>query len=125
RARADGAGGQPIRRRTGGAADRRHSRGPDPMTALAFAALAISIGLMYVLGARMFSSARFGIVPVALFALTPLLWRQSQNAPASLDPLPFVVGWLLAVAHFQRAHAKGWPVVAGGLLGVGVYTSHA
>jgi len=97
----------------------------DQMTPLSFAALAASIGLMYLVGARMFASARFGVVTVALFALTPLLWRQSQHAPASLDPLPFVVGWLLAVAHFQPAQATRWPVVAGGLLGVGVYTSHA
>ena len=95
------------------------------MTPLPFAAVTASIGLMYALGARMFSGAWSGMVPAALFALTPLLWRQSQNAPASLEPLPFVVGWLWAVAHFQRARATFWPVVAGGLLGVGVYTSHA
>jgi hypothetical protein len=95
------------------------------MTPLAFAALTASIGLMYLLGARMFASARFGIVTVALFALTPLLWRQSQAAPASLAPLPFVVGWLLAVSHCDRAHSMWWPIVAGGSLGAGVYTSHA
>ena len=95
------------------------------MTPLPLVALAASIGLIYLLGTRMFASARFGIVTVALFALTPLLWRQSQNAPASLAPLPFVVGWLLAVAHFQHARPTWWPVVAGGFLGAGVYTSHA
>ena len=54
------------------------------MTPPSVAALTASIGLMYVVGARMFAGARFGIVTVALFALTPLLWRQSQHAPASL-----------------------------------------
>ena len=95
------------------------------MSALTVAAGIASVGLMYVLGARMFASARFGIVTAGLFALTPLLWRQSQNAPASFYALPFVVGWLLAVAHFQDTRAPWWSAVAGGVLGVGVYTSLA
>jgi hypothetical protein len=73
----------------------------------------------------MFASTRFGIVTAAVFALTPLLWRQSQSAPGSLAPLPFVAGWLLAVAHSQAARATWWPFVAGALLGAGVYTSLA
>lgn len=95
------------------------------MTLVAGAVLIASIGLMYFLGARMFASARMGIVTVALFALTPLLWLQSQQAPASLEPLPFVVGWLLAVANFRNDRAAWWPVAAGGCLGAGVYTSQA
>jgi hypothetical protein len=95
------------------------------MTPLSFTALTASVGLMYLLGARIFASWRFGIVPAALFALTPLLWRQSQYAPASLEPLPFVVGWLLAVAHAQRARGTWAAVIAGGVLGVGMYTSLA
>ncbi len=95
------------------------------MSALPLAAGFASLGLMYVLGARMFASARFGIVTAGVFALTPLVWRQSQNAPASLYGLPFVVGWLLAVVHFQNARAPWWSAVAGGVLGLGVYTSYA
>jgi len=95
------------------------------MTPAALAALTASIGLMYVLGARIFASTRMGIVTVALFALTPLLWLQGRQAPASLEPLPFVVGWLLAAAHIQHDRAGWWPVAAGGCLGAGVYTSQA
>jgi len=95
------------------------------MTPLSLAALATSTVFMYLLGARLFASARFAVLTAALFALTPLLWRQSQGAPASLYPLPFVAGWLFAVAHFRSAHAAWWPVIAGALLGGGVYTSNA
>jgi hypothetical protein len=95
------------------------------MTQLAVAVLAASIGVMYLVGARTFGRARFGVATVALFASTPLLWRQSQHAPASLEPLPFVVGWLLAVSHFERTRSPWWPVAAGASLGLGVYTSHA
>jgi hypothetical protein len=87
------------------------------------AALA-SLGLMYAVGARIFGGAGWGIVTGALFASTPLIWRQFQIAPSSLYPLPFVIGWLVAVAQFQATRAPRWLAVAGALLGAGVYTSH-
>ena len=95
------------------------------MTPLSLAALTASTVFMYLLGARLFASARFAVLTAALFVLTPLLWRQTQDAPASLYALPFVAGWLFAAAHMQSAHTSGWPVIAGGLLGGGVYTSNA
>src|SRR5713226_9231460 len=95
------------------------------MSVLTFLAGLTSVGLMYVLGERMFASARFGLVTAGIFALTPLVWRQIQNAPASLYPLPFVLGWLWAVAQFGDSREAWWPAVAGGLLGLGVYSSHA
>src|SRR5712692_8719760 len=95
------------------------------MSVLTFLAGLTSVGLMYVLGARMFASARFGLVTAGIFALTPLIWRQAQDAPASLYPLPFVLGWLWAVAHFPDGRAPWWAAVAGGLLGLGVYSSRA
>jgi len=95
--------------------------------ALAFVTVTTSIAVLYLLGARMFASARFGILTAVLLALTPLLWRQAQGAPASLAPLPFVVGWLWAVAHIERADTVSvrWAAAAGGILGLGVYTSLA
>jgi hypothetical protein len=57
--------------------------------------------------------------------LTPLLWQQSRNAPASLSPLLFVIGWLWAVGHVQGDRAFWWSAVGGGVLGAGVYTSNA
>jgi hypothetical protein len=97
------------------------------VTALTLLALTASMALLYRLGARIFVSARFGILTAALFALTPLLWRQTEGAPAALAPLPFVIGWLWAVAHIERADAVSfrWAVFAGAVLGVGVYTSRA
>jgi hypothetical protein len=84
-----------------------------------------SVGLMGVLGARMFASVRLGLVTAGIFALTPLIWRQAEAAPASLYPLPFVLGWLLAVAHFTDHRASPWAAIAGGFLGLGVYSSRA
>ena len=95
------------------------------MSPIALAVVSASLGLMYFAGARMFSNSRYGIVTAALFALTPLLWTQSQYAPSSLAPLPLVAGWLVAIAHFQHDRRPWWPVAAGSLLGLGVYTSNA
>ena len=78
---------------------------------------------MYVLGLRMFASAGFGVVMAAIFGSTPLIWSQSQSAPASLYPLPLVVVWLVAATHLGKA--ASWAAVAGGILGLGVYLSSA
>jgi hypothetical protein len=88
------------------------------------AALA-SLVSMYVLGARMFASTRWGVIMAGLFASTPLIWRQLQSAPASLYPLPFIGGWLVAVAHFEDTRSPWWLAAGGALLGAGVYTSNA
>ena len=96
------------------------------MTPFAFASVAASIGMISAAGAQTFPTGRFGgVVAGGLFALTPLLWLQAQHAPASIVPLLFVAGWLVAVAHFQPARPGWWPALAGALLGAGVYTSYA
>jgi hypothetical protein len=80
---------------------------------------------MYVTGARIFGSVPWAIVTAALFASTPLIWRQFGIAPASLYPLPFVSGWLAAIAYFDATRAAWWLAVAGATLGAGVYASHS
>ena len=95
------------------------------MTPLSFAAFTASTVLVSLLGARLFASPRFAVLTGVLFVLTPLLWRQTQDASGSLYALPFVAGWLFAAAHMTSTHASWWPVIAGGLLGGGVYTSNA
>jgi hypothetical protein len=96
------------------------------MTALSFAAIAVSVAMIHVPGSRIFAPGRLGgVVTAGLFALTPLLWLQARHAPGSLVPLPFVVGWLLAIAQCQPGRSMWWPAVAGAFLGAGVYTSYA
>lgn len=81
--------------------------------------------LLVFVGARIFSSARWGLVAAALFALSPIIWRQAVIAPAMLYPLPLVMGWLLAATYARSADARWWAVAAGACLGAGVYTSNA
>src|SRR3989338_5839701 len=85
----------------------------------------IAIGFAYAVGTRVFAGPRLGALTAGILALTPLLWRQAQSAPASLFPLPFVMGWLWAVAHVEDARSPRWAAAAGVCLGVGVYSTHA
>ena len=84
-----------------------------------------AIALMYIAGAKLFANARFGGMTAAVFALTPLIWYQLQSQPVSLYPLLFVAGWLAAVAYSDDLRAPAWAALAGGVLGLGVYGSHA
>jgi hypothetical protein len=86
------------------------------------AALLASSACLYIVVSRSGRAWR-GVVAAAIFASTPLIWRQYQGAPSTLYVLPVIAAWLAAVAYFQ---ATGSPVAlpaAGALLGVGVYTS--
>lgn len=92
---------------------------------VALAAGTAALACLYLLGARLFAKPAGGVVAVAFFVLTPLLWRQAAVAPAALYPLPFVLGWLLAVDSFWSARPQWAAAAAGVLLGLGVYSSHA
>ncbi len=84
-----------------------------------------SVVLLYIVGAKLFANTRDAMITAAVLALTPLLWYQLQRQPTSLYALPFVAGWLAAVACSDQLRAPLWSAVAGALLGLGMYGSHA
>ena len=63
------------------------------------------------------------LLPALLLALTPLIWRQASTAPITLVPVVLIAVWLFAVASLQGARATVWAIVAGGVLGAGMYVS--
>jgi hypothetical protein len=84
---------------------------------------------MVMSGALIFAAARTatgawpaGAFAAIAFAISPLLWSDPPQ-PASLYPLPFVCAWLWASAMWLRRGERVWALVAGGLLGAGVYAS--
>ncbi len=85
----------------------------------------VSVVLLYIVGAKLFANTRDAMITAAVLALTPLLWYQLQRQPTSLYALPFVAGWLAAVACSDQLRAPLWSAVAGALLGLGMYGSHA
>jgi hypothetical protein len=82
----------------------------------------ISTGLIYVLGARLFSSKTYGAIVAACFATTPLVMLAARGGSASLYQLPFVIGWLLCVDRFRTSGATRDLAGAGAVLGLGVYS---
>ena len=82
----------------------------------------LSTVLMYAVGARVFRSHGFGLAVAGIFALTPLLFVQSQLAAGPHQALPFVIGWLLCVVRFLESSEPRWLLAAGGILGCGLYS---
>jgi hypothetical protein len=94
--------------------------------ALPYVAILSSAGLLFAVGTRLFGGTRSGAIAIATFLTTPLIWFAARSTPHALYPLPFVVGWVLAVANLQQRRAEWWwPAIAGGMLGLGVLTTPA
>jgi hypothetical protein len=85
----------------------------------------VTAGLLFVVGAGLFGGAGFGAATALLFLTTPIVWYAQQTAPHALYPLPFVAGWLAAVARFQPGATWGPPAAAGVALGLGLLTTPA
>lgn len=82
----------------------------------------VSAGLIYALGARLFSSKGLGLLVAACFLTTPLVFHAVGVGSASLYQLPFVIGWLLCVERFRSSGAGRDLAGAGAVLGLGVYS---
>lgn len=78
-----------------------------------------STALMYFAGTSVLGDRRLGALAAALFPLTPLLVRVGRP---SADPLLFVVAWLLALMLGSQPSRTAWLLVAGGSLGLGLYS---
>jgi 4-amino-4-deoxy-L-arabinose transferase-like glycosyltransferase len=68
---------------------------------LPVAAIAIAnVWLMYLAGRRLFGGRRFAILAALLLALTPAHLVVARQALDYLAPVPFVLGWLIALLVF-------------------------
>ena len=82
----------------------------------------LSTGLIYALGARLFSSKAGGMLVAAFFLTTPLIYHAVRGGSASLYQLPFVIGWLLCIDRFRTSGAARDLAGAGAVLGLGLYS---
>ena len=83
---------------------------------------ALDVVLMYAVARRLFGRERDAIVAAILLALTPAHFIHSRIAMDYLYPVPFVLGWLLALAAFLDRQRLWMLFVATSLLGIGVYS---
>ena len=85
----------------------------------------VTIGLMYFVGRRLFTSAWYGALAAAILALTPAEFIASRFKVESHFPLPFLVGWMLCVLVYQDTRRTRWLAAGGLTLGFGLYGYHA
>jgi hypothetical protein len=78
--------------------------------------------LLYLVARRLGLSRRLGLVAALLLALSPAHFMMSRQALDFLLPVPFVLGWLLALATFSDTRRAPAAFVSGALLGLGCYT---
>lgn len=82
----------------------------------------VSILLTFLLARRLFASDWLGLAAAAMIALTPAHFINSRLALSVVYPVPFILGWLLCLAHFAERGARR-PLVAGAaILGIGIYS---
>jgi hypothetical protein len=65
------------------------------------------------------------MLPMIVFALTPLVWRQASMAPVTLVPVVLIMLSLAAVAGASTASRAVWAMVGGAALGAGMYFTTA
>jgi hypothetical protein len=87
---------------------------------------ALDVALVYLLGLRLFgddaSGEGWALVAALLLALTPAHYIHSRIAMDYIYPLPFVLGWLLALSFYLERRQARLLFVATSLLGFGVYS---
>lgn len=82
----------------------------------------LNVLLLYFLARRIFGRRRDAALSAILLALTPAHFIHSRIAMDYLYPVPFVLGWLIALSHYLE-EPRAWILFAATtLLGIAVYT---
>jgi 4-amino-4-deoxy-L-arabinose transferase-like glycosyltransferase len=82
----------------------------------------IDVLLMFFLARRLLGADRWGWVAAILLAATPAHYVLGRVVFDFIYPLPFVLGWLLAVVSYLEDRRPWQLFVAGTVLGVGFYS---
>jgi len=82
----------------------------------------LNVALMAIAGRVVFGSAWLGLLAAALLALTPIHFIRSRLVLSPIYSLPFVLGWLIALAVYLRTGSRRWLVTSVALVTASVYT---
>lgn len=98
-----------------------------PLTAWAVRTPAVILGvistvLMFVLGRRLFGDVSGAVVAAVLLALAPAHFIHSRFAMDYVYLVPFILGWLCALAAYLDRQEPRLLVIAGLCLGAGFYS---
>lgn len=82
----------------------------------------INIVLIYLVARKWFGNRAMAVVAAAVLAMTPAHFILSRMALDYVLPVPFVLGWLLALGHLRHAPTTRTAIAAGLVLGAGCYS---
>lgn len=83
----------------------------------------LSVVLAFGLARRLFHELRYALFAAATLACAPAFFMLSRYALDYIYPVPFILGWLLAlVIALEDGRSRVWFVAAGLCLGAGMYS---
>jgi 4-amino-4-deoxy-L-arabinose transferase-like glycosyltransferase len=84
----------------------------------------LSVGLMTLLARRLLHEWRYALFAAGTLACAPAFFMLSRYALDYIYPIPFILGWLLAlvIALEDGPRSRAWFLAAGLCLGAGMYS---
>jgi len=83
---------------------------------------AIDVVLIYAIGLRLFRDRRWAVLGAVLLATTPPHFILGRVVMDYIYPVPFALGWLLAMLVYLETHSLRALVIGSALLGVGFFS---
>ena len=83
---------------------------------------AINVALMYCIGLRLFKERRWALLAAALLATTPPHFILGRVVMDYIYPVPFALGWLLAMLIYLETQSLRALGIGSALLGIGFFS---
>jgi len=93
--------------------------------AVSVVAGAVNVALVFVAARMIVGRDWIAIAGAVLLLVTPAHWTFARLGTAAIFPVPFVLGWLIAMLHFFRWDSMRSLALGGAALGAGAYTHPA
>ena len=81
----------------------------------------ISIFLLFFLGKKLLSGIG-GTIAAIFLATTPIIMIQSHMGLDNIDPVPFIIVWLLGLLLWSKSKKNFWLIISGISMGIGYYS---
>ena len=82
----------------------------------------LNVALMVVAGRWLFGNYWFGALAALLLALTPIHFIRSRMVLSPIYSVPFILGWLIALAHYVRSGSRKSLIASAALITASVYS---
>ena len=83
---------------------------------------ALNVALMFIAGWLLFGNPWLGLLAAALLAFTPIHFIRARLVLSPFYSIPFILGWVIALALYLRSGSRRALVAAAACLALSVYT---